>query len=91
MSAKLEASVERGIQAHSLLSSPIVMEAFQALQDKYMETWKNTVGAESEAREKLWLACKIVDDVRNHLTFAVRDGKIAQQDIERMSGLNRAA
>ena len=81
----------RGAKAEALLKNEILLGAFSALEAKYMQTWRSTTGVETDAREKLWLAYHILDDVKNHLARTVRDGKIAQQDIDRMAGLNRAA
>jgi len=91
MTDKNQALINKGIQADALLRSEVLLEAFNALEAKYLATWKTTTGPESEAREKLWLAIKVIEDVHNHLKRAVRDGKIAQDDINRMAGLNRAA
>ncbi len=91
MADRLQVAIDRGVQADALLRSEMLTGAFTALRDQYMKTWDATTGPEAQARENLWLACKRLDDVRNHLTRAVRDGKIARQDVERMAGINRAA
>ncbi len=86
-----QALINRGIQADALLHNEVLLGAFNALEQKYLQSWRATNGDEADAREKLWIAIKIVEDVHNHLKRAVRDGNIAQEDINRMSGLNRAA
>ncbi len=91
MTDKLQAQINRGIQADALLRSEVLIGAFNALEQKYLASWKATTGAEADAREKLWLAIKIIEDVHGHLKRAVRNGQIAQEDINRMSGINRAA
>jgi len=41
-------------------------------------------------RVGLWRAVQILGDVRRHLHSAVTDGKIAQGELDRLAGLNRA-
>jgi len=91
MSAKLEVAVQRASQAEALLRNELLSWAFKELERRILETWGSTTLPERDAREKLWLACQTIGDVRNLLHLLVRDGKIAQQDLERMAGLNRAA
>ena len=91
MTDKNQVLIDRSIQASALLENEMLLEAFNILEQKYLQTWKTTLGHEGDAREKLWLAIKIVEDVHNHLKRAVKYGEIAQDDINRMSGLNRAA
>jgi len=91
MTDKNQALINRGIQADALLRSEVLLDAFNSLETKYLATWKMTTGDEAAAREKLWLAIKVIEDVHNHLKRAVQNGIIAQGDVNRMAGLNRAA
>ncbi len=86
-----QVAINRGAQAEALLRNEMLLGAFKSLEGDYLKAWGSTTVGETQARENLWRATQILGDVLNHLKLIVRDGKIAQQDVERMAGMNRAA
>jgi hypothetical protein len=89
MTDKLHAAITKGAQAESLLRSDILQAAFKTLEANNIKAWAATEPAETAARENLWGAVQILGDVRRHLASAVADGKIAQTELDRLTGVNR--
>ena len=50
--------------AKRLLNDELFNEAFDTLKTDLMERWHNSGSNESEARESLWLAIRLLDKVR---------------------------
>lgn len=65
---------QRSARAQQLLAEPIVVEAFDKVEQGYTEAWKHAGTA--EARENLHLAITIIDKVKRHLQAAVADGEL---------------
>lgn len=78
---KLIRDAGKAIRAKQLLEDEMLVEAFKLLEDSYTTAWRNTFVADTAAREKLFLAVNIVGKVREHLTLAVTNGKLAQAEL----------
>ena len=86
---KLLQAKERGAQAEVLLRHDLLKEAFDYLEKRYIDEWRITSARDADAREKLFLAVNIVGKVREHLIAHVSNGRVAQTELNRMTGLNR--
>lgn len=75
----------RGIRARVLLEDEMLVEAFKMLEEAYTLGWRNTSVGDTAAREKLFLAVNIVGKVRDHLTAAVTNGKLAQAELNEIA------
>lgn len=82
---KLICDSGKGIRARQLLEDEMLIEAFKVLEEAYMHGWRNTLAGDTAAREKLFLAVNIVGKVRDHLTVAVTNGKLAQVELEEIA------
>jgi hypothetical protein len=80
---KLRHDMNRGGQAAQLLDNPMLVEAFQSLEEIYLVTWKATGVLDTDRREKLWLAVQVVGKVRRHLQETLSSGQLASRQIER--------
>lgn len=78
----LEIAASRGVRAQRLLEDELLIEAFKALEDAYTQGWRSTTIDDVSAREKLFLAINIVGKVKDHLSKAVSDGKLAQAELK---------
>lgn len=85
---KLIKARERASQAEALLRNELLQESLTYLEKRYMDEWRITHINDVVAREKLFLAVNIVGKVRDHLTTTISSGKIAQIELNRMTGLN---
>jgi|TARA_R100001244_G_scaffold30135_1_gene29094 phosphomevalonate kinase len=64
--------------AKRLLNDELFNEAFDTLKTDLMERWHNSGSNESEARESLWLAIRLLDKVRGHVESIVETGHMAK-------------
>lgn len=69
-------AIVRAHKAESLLSDPLLVEAFDALERAYYDLWRATDARDTDARERLFLATNQLDKVRAHLKSAIADGKV---------------
>jgi hypothetical protein len=75
---------ERGAKAEALLRDEALQDAFKALDEAYTKIWRTSVDPEDVGtRERAWAFSKVLDDLRNHLLSVVRDGAVAQRELEK--------
>lgn len=91
MTDKLQAAIVRQAQAETLLRNELLQASFKSLEADYLKAWGATTASETDARENYWRAIQILGDVHKHLNSMISDGKIAQHEINRLGGINRAA
>ena len=82
---KLLRDNSRALGAQALLENDLLTEAFKTLEDSYTAAWRNTMIDDVSSREKLFLAINIVGKVRDHLTTAVVNGKLAQAELKQLA------
>jgi hypothetical protein len=82
---KLGQAQHRGIRAAELLENTLLQEAFQFLETAYLNAWRSTKALDTQSREKLWQAIQILGIIQEHLKVHIRDGKIAAEDLRRLS------
>jgi len=76
---KLMAEQSRGERAAALLRDPLIAETFDALEEKYINDWKDSSTVES--RETLFQMYQALMVVRDHLTEVVETGNLAKLEI----------
>ena len=76
-------------QAYELLNSPLLTETFAKLHAEYINSWRLTTAANTAERERLFMAVRVLDTVRDHLVKLVNDGKIASKDLANIKYLKR--
>ena len=77
----LRKDLDRAARADRLLSDELLTEAFMALEDAYIEHWRNSKVLDADGRERLWQAVQIVGKVRAHLAQVITDGKMAAAEL----------
>jgi hypothetical protein len=82
---KLNAHLARGARAEALLENELLQEAFLRLEERYVEEWRVCQFRDTDARERLWQAVNILGKVKDHLAKIVRDGKLAQSEIDQLT------
>ena len=88
---KLLRDRERGARAEALLRDDLLTETFEILEKRYIEEWAMTQFRDQEARERLWTAVNVNRKYRDHLRTVVASGKLAQKQLNDLTGLNRLA
>ena len=67
---------ERERRAQSLINDELLNEAFTLLKEDLMNRWSNSGSTDLEARESIWLAMRLLDRIRGHLTSIVETGQM---------------
>lgn len=70
----------KGTRAQETLDS--LSEAFRSLEQEYFKAWKECPQRDTEGRERLYMACQIVQRVETQLRHVSDTGKMARKQIE---------
>jgi hypothetical protein len=84
---KLETAIARGARAKELIDSEVLKDIFARIEDDYIAGWRATSARDTDARERLWLAVQVIGLVKDHLVIIANDGKLAQAELDRLTGL----
>ena len=82
---KLQEAAGKAVRAQELLENELLAEAFTKLEDNYSAAWRASTIDDVNGREKLFLAINIVGKVRDHLTAAVTNGRLAQAELKELA------
>jgi phosphomevalonate kinase len=69
---------ERARHANNLLQNKLFIEAFDILKTDLMSRWNHSGSTESEARESIWLAMRLLDRIEGHIKSIVETGHMAK-------------
>jgi hypothetical protein len=83
--SQLAAASARALQAQELLDNELLTEAFTSLEESYASAWRCTAIDDVQGREKLFLAINVVGKVRDHLSGAVANGRLAQAELAELA------
>jgi hypothetical protein len=85
--SKLDLAAARVVRAQALLEDELLIDAFRELEEGYTAAWRASTIDDIAGREKLFLAVNIVGKVRDHLTAAVTNGKLAQAELKELANV----
>lgn len=74
--------LERGAHAEKLMNDELLKEAFDHLRESYLKSLEDWPLDDTAGAERLRIALKVVQGVRNNLNTVLRDGKVAQIKLE---------
>ncbi|ERF85427.1 hypothetical protein JQ559_01000 [Bradyrhizobium viridifuturi] len=83
--SRLDQAVGRAVRAERLLADELLAEAFASLEHAYTAAWRSTTIDDASGREKLFLAINVVGKVRDHLTAAVTNGRLAKAELKELA------
>jgi phosphomevalonate kinase len=69
---------QRERRAQTLIDDELFKEAFDVLKEDLMSRWQQSGSTDSEARESIWLAMRLLDRIRSHLTSIIETGRMAK-------------
>jgi len=69
---------QRERRAQTLIDDELFKEAFDVLKEDLMSRWQQSGSTDSEARESIWLAMRLLDRIRSHLTSIIETGHMAK-------------
>ena len=67
---------ERERRAQSLITDPLLNEAFDTLKEDLMNRWNHSGSTDLEARESIWLAMRLLDKIHGHITSIIETGRM---------------
>ena len=73
--------IERGRIAQDILDNEIFQDAMEMLEDEYKKIWAATKQEESEQRERLWMAMKLIPEFERQSRIIVEKGIIKKNQI----------
>jgi len=64
--------------AQRLLNDELLQEAFDTLREDLMNRWTHSGSTDSEARESIWLAIRLLERIDGHIKSIVETGHMAK-------------
>ena len=65
---------EREQRAKNLVNDPLFQEMFDVLRGDLMNRWSSSGSTDSEARESIWLAIRLLDRLYGHAQSILETG-----------------
>lgn len=79
---KVRQRQDRAARAEALLRNELFVEAFEYLDEQFIEAWKTSSVDDSEAREKLFHLMQALGAVKGYFQSVVEDGKLAKAQLD---------
>ena len=73
---------DRAAKAEALLRNELFIEAFEYLDEQFVEAWKTSSIDDEEAREKIFHLRQALGAVKGYFQSVVEDGKMAQAQLD---------
>lgn len=73
---------DRGAKAKALLDTPLLVEMFDSLEAAYIDGWRKSPPGDAEARERAWMAVRIILEVREGLEKIVASADFAAHALD---------
>ena len=69
---------EREIRAKNLLQNELFNEAFEELRNELLSQWEQSGSQHTDQRESIWLAIRLLEKIKGHITSIVETGHMAK-------------
>ena len=69
---------ERELRAKNLLENELFNEAFEVLKKELLSQWEQSGSHNIDQRESIWLAVRLLEKIRGHITSIVETGHMAK-------------
>lgn len=79
---QLNSELNRAYRAQILLDDELLTQAFADIEATYLSEWENSPARDTEGREKIWMAIKMLRKVRGDLSTHVETGKMARSQLD---------
>lgn len=77
-----------GSHAQTLLNDELLQAAFASLEEAYAKKLLSTTVEQTQAREVLYQAHRVVGQVKNHLRSVLDNGKLANAELDNLISLS---
>jgi hypothetical protein len=76
--------MDRGERASALLRNELLNEAFENLEEDFIQAWKHSPVNDSQNRERLYMLCQNLSALKGYLEGIVTDGKLAKAQLDEL-------
>mgnify|MGYP001322593339 FL=1 len=76
---------ERASEAKRILESDVFKRALDELEMRYLDEWRSTFPEDTDARERLFVAVNVLDEVQRHLRIIIEDGTLTHDRLVRVN------
>ena len=76
---------ERASEAKRILESEVFKRALDELEMRYLDEWRATFPEDTDARERLFVAVNILDEVQRHLRIIIESGTLTHDRLVRVN------
>ena len=73
---------DRAAKAEALLRNELFIEAFEYLDEQFVEAWRTSNVGDEGAREKIFHLMQALGAVKGYFQSVVEDGKMAQAQLD---------
>jgi hypothetical protein len=81
---KVREQMDRGERASALLRNELLNEAFENLEEDFIQAWKHSPVNDSQNRERLYMLCQNLSALKGYLEGIVTDGKLAKAQLDEL-------
>lgn len=78
MTDQTELDIQRGERALQLLREPLIIEAFQIIEQDLIEKWQTSPARDVQARETLYLSQMLLKRLQAQLELVMQTGQMAK-------------
>tara|TARA_A100000171_G_C2088522_1_gene123310 strand:- start:181 stop:459 length:279 start_codon:yes stop_codon:yes gene_type:complete len=86
---KIRERQDRSAKAEALLRNELFVEAFEYLDEQFIEAWKTSGVDDVDAREKLFYLMQALGAVKGYFSSVVEDGKLAKAQLDEFKRFGR--
>jgi hypothetical protein len=76
--------MDRGERASALLRNELLNEAFEKLEEDFIQAWKHSPVNDSQNRERLYMLCQNLSALKGYREGIVTDGKLAKAQLDEL-------
>lgn len=78
---KLRKQMQRGMQARRIIDDPLFREAFETIEAEIDRGWKESEGADHEARHNAYLMHRLLRNLKSHFDRMILSGNHARREL----------
>lgn len=78
---RMQQDMHKGDAAKELFENPVLREALEALEEKYVATWMDTAPDDVAARERLYMAVTVAREFTRHLRTMIGNGTLGRDHL----------
>ncbi|BAQ16920.1 hypothetical protein [Methyloceanibacter caenitepidi] len=79
--AKLTEQANRGAQASAIINHPLFNEAFEKMEARILEGWKESAAEDHEGRHNAYLMQRLLANLKEQFEHCVRTGDAASKQL----------